>query len=78
MVLDGVSTAIGSLDDKVAQAELDARGRAPAQVIKGSAERHLPTLWGRIRAVPKWIGTAADFITVGTVLAGALKLFGVF
>jgi len=81
MVLDGISTAIGALDDRAQEAEKDeiARGQGLGRVRNG-ASRHLPTLWGRIRRVPRGIAVAADMITVGgfvvLVVGGVGRVLG--
>lgn len=83
IVLDGISTAIGALEDRAQQAEKEevARGQGLGRV-RNTASRHLPTLWGRFRRLPRGIATAADFITVGgfliAVVGGAGRLLGIW
>jgi hypothetical protein len=79
MVLDALVTGIGTLRGKVAEAERAEAERKPAATrAKETAAGHLPTLWGRIRHVPRVVATLADFITVGALIVGGLKVLGVF
>jgi len=79
MVLDGLGTAVGALEDKLEQEQARAQKRQPpARALQG-AQHHLPTLWGRIRALPDWFASAADLITVVGFVAGLVtKLAGLW
>lgn len=75
MVLDALGAAIGALDDRIQQAEK--KEAAPSGRAVAAVRGHVPTLWGRLRHVPRWLGTAADAISVGGVLLAGLKILGV-
>jgi hypothetical protein len=77
MVLDALATAVGALDDRVAEADRAAVSAGPAERKVASASEHLPKLWGRLRGVPARVAFVADLITVAGVVFGALKLFGI-
>ena len=75
-LLDGMSTALGSLEDDLAQARRKEEGkRAPRRAAEATVQ-HIPTLWGHIRRLPGWLATGADAITVVGAFLGAGRLLG--
>ncbi len=78
MVLDLFVTGLGVFDDRIEHAEsVDGGGPVGAAAgVRRIVGRGLPTLWGNLRHVPRWVGTIADFATVGALIAGGLKLVG--
>lgn len=78
MLLDGIGTALGALEDERHQARRkEAAKSGPRRTVEATA-RGAPRLWGRIGRLPGWIAVAADFITVGGVLIGGAKLVGIW
>jgi hypothetical protein len=81
MVLDGIASALGALDDKI-----DVAGRPspydPQPMRRNTprsrtGRRRLRGAWGRLTWVPTWVGFAADVVTVGGIVLAAMKLVGV-
>jgi hypothetical protein len=72
MLLDGMQTALGALEDKLQQPERSPRPE------RTQPSHHVPTLIGRIKHVPPVIGFIADLGGATVVILAVGRLVGIW